>query len=125
MAESNGNRAPTGYEGARPGNLVIDDRENGMFRVHRSAMTSAEIFALERDQIFNRCWLYLGHESEVDRPGDYRRRLVGGRPLIFVRDSDGTIRAFFNSCTHRGATICRQDSGNARLFQCFYHSWTF
>jgi p-cumate 2,3-dioxygenase alpha subunit len=105
--------------------LVVDDRERGMFRIHRSTMTSGDVLALERERIFNQCWLYLGHESEVEKPGDYRRRLVGGRPLIFVRDSDGEVRALLNACTHRGATICRQDAGNNRLFQCFYHAWTF
>jgi p-cumate 2,3-dioxygenase alpha subunit len=105
--------------------LVVDDRGRGIFRVNRSSMTSAEIFAAERELIFNRCWLYLGHESEVHNPGDFRRRTVGGKPVIFVRDSDRQVRAFLNACTHRGARICRQDAGNARLFQCFYHAWTF
>lgn len=105
--------------------LIVDDRDQGMFRVHRTAMTSDEVFALERERIFDTCWLYLGHESEVDKPGDYKRRMVNGRPLIFVRDSDGEVRAFFNSCTHRGAMVCREEQGNARVFQCFYHAWTF
>src|SRR4051794_10851839 len=105
--------------------LIDDDRERGVFRVHRSTMTSPEIFELERQRIFDRCWLYVGHESELKKNGDFRRRMVGGRPIIFIRDSDKRIRAFLNACTHRGATICRQDSGNARIFQCFYHAWTF
>jgi phenylpropionate dioxygenase-like ring-hydroxylating dioxygenase large terminal subunit len=105
--------------------LIIDDRERGLFRVHRSTMTSPEILALEQQRIFERCWLYVGHESEIPKPGDFRRRVVGGKPLIFIHGSDGEIRALFNACTHRGATICRQDEGNARIFQCFYHAWTF
>jgi p-cumate 2,3-dioxygenase subunit alpha len=108
-----------------PADLVVDDQERGLFRVHRSLMTSPEVFEEERERIFSRCWIYVGHESEVERRGDYIRRVVGGRPLIFLRDSDGGVRAFFNTCPHRGATICRQDSGNARVFQCFYHAWTF
>jgi phenylpropionate dioxygenase-like ring-hydroxylating dioxygenase large terminal subunit len=76
--------------------------------------------------IFERNWLYLGHESEVPEPGDFVRRTVGRRPLFFVRSRDtGGIRVFANSCTHRGATICRRDRGNAKTFQCFYHAWTF
>ena len=88
-------------------------------------MTSPEVFAAERAEIFGRCWLYVGHESEVTRPGDYVRRRVGGRPIIFLRDSTGIVRVHFNTCTHRGATVCREDAGNARVFQCFYHAWTF
>ena len=65
--------------------LIIDDRQRGIFRVHRSSMTSDELFQREREQIFSRCWIYLGHESEVENPGDYRRRTVAGRPLFFAR----------------------------------------
>jgi p-cumate 2,3-dioxygenase subunit alpha len=105
---------------------LIDDRPDvGLFRVHRAAMTAPEVFALERERIFPHCWLYAAHESELPRPGDYLRRLVGGRPIFLVRGHDGVVRCFYNSCTHRGALVCRQDSGNAQQFQCFYHAWTF
>ena len=105
--------------------LIIDDRRRGIFKVHRSTMTSMELFRLERERVFNRCWIYLGHESEVENPGDYRRRTVAGRPLFFVRGADGEIRVFLNSCPHRGALICRHDTGNAQVLQCFYHAWSF
>ena len=105
--------------------IVCDDRSRGIFRVHRSAMTSERILADERSHIFNKCWLYVGHASEVAKPGDYLRRWVGGKPVIFLRDSGGTVRIHYNTCTHRGATLCREASGNTRVFQCFYHAWTF
>ena len=105
--------------------LIVDDGERGIFRYHRSALTSPDILELEWERIFDRCWLYLGHESEVEKPGDYRRRTVAGRPLFFVRGRDGQVRVFLNTCPHRGALICRHDEGNARVFQCFYHAWTF
>ena len=106
-------------------NLIIDDRKRGIFRVHRSCMTAAELFRQERERIFDRCWIYLGHESEVENPGDYRRRTVAGRPLFLVRSEDGQVRVFLNSCPHRGAQICRHDAGNARILRCFYHAWSF
>ena len=105
--------------------LILDDIDGDVFRVHRSAMTSAEVLQAERRKVFDRCWLYLGHESEVPNAGDYRRRKVGGRPLFFVRASDGRVRVFYNTCRHRGALVCRHDSGNGEIFQCFYHAWTF
>ncbi len=105
--------------------LIIDDREKGIFRYHRSALTSPSILELERERIFDQCWVYIGHESEVEQPGDYRRRTVAGRPLFMVRGRDGQVRVFLNSCPHRGALICRRDTGNASVFQCFYHAWTF
>ena len=108
-----------------PAELIVDDRQSGIFRVHRSAMTSEDILAVERQRIFSRCWLYVGHTSELVERGDYRRRSVGGRPLVFVRGSDGEIRVLYNTCTHRGTIVCRRDEGNAKTFQCFYHAWTF
>lgn len=105
--------------------LVDDDNETGLFRVHRQAFLSDEVFEEERRRIFDRCWLYLGHESELAEHGDYRMRDLGTRRVIFVRGSDGVVRALLNACTHRGAEVCRQRSGNAKSFQCFYHGWTF
>jgi p-cumate 2,3-dioxygenase subunit alpha len=105
--------------------LVIDDAEFGMFRVHRSVFTSPEILELERKNIFGQAWLYIGHESEVGKPGDFRRRVVADRPLFMIRSRDNKVRIFINSCLHRGALVCRQDSGNAANFVCFYHGWTY
>lgn len=105
--------------------LVDEDRETGLFRVHRQAFLDEEVFAEEQRRIFERCWLYVGHESEVRERGDYRLRDLGARRVLFVRGSDGVVRAFLNACTHRGAEVCRQRAGNAKSFQCFYHGWTF
>ena len=105
--------------------LIIDDSDRGIFRYHRSALTSPDILELERERIFDKCWIYLGHESEVEKPGDFRRRTLVGRPLFFIRGRDRQVRVFLNTCPHRGATICRLDEGNANVLQCFYHAWTF
>ena len=106
-------------------NLVYDRPDLGKFQVHRSSMTSPDIYELERRRIFDRCWLYLGHESEVPNPGDYARRVVAERALFFARDRQGELRVFHNTCPHRGALICRTDHGNAQVLQCFYHAWSF
>jgi phenylpropionate dioxygenase-like ring-hydroxylating dioxygenase large terminal subunit len=105
--------------------LVRDDPAGRIFRVNRRAMTSPEIFADEQRRIFDRCWLYLGHESEIPQPGDFRTRTLVGRPLIFCRGDDGAVRALINSCPHRGAMVCRAQQGNAKAFHCLYHSWSF
>ena len=106
-------------------NLVYDRPDLGKFKVHRSGMVSPEIYELERERIFDRCWLYLGHESEIPNPGDYVRRVVAERALFFARNRDGELAVFHNTCPHRGALICRTDRGNAQVFQCFYHAWSF
>ena len=105
--------------------LVYDRPDLGKFRVHRSSMTSPDLYELERQRIFDKCWLYLGHESEVPNPGDYVRRVVAERALFFARNRDGELVVFHNTCPHRGALICRTDHGNAQVFQCFYHAWSF
>ncbi len=104
---------------------VDDDVQRGLFRVQREAFLSDEILELERARIFDRSWLYLGHESEVAQPGDFRVRELGARRVIFVRGRDGVVRALLNACTHRGAEVCRERGGHANSFQCFYHGWTF
>ena len=108
-----------------PSSYIDDNKAAGVFRVNRVAMTSPAVLEQEWTQVFSRNWVYVGHESEIERPGDFRRRNVGGRPLMFVRGSDGVARAFYNTCPHRGAIICRHDEGNQAVFQCFYHAWSF
>jgi len=106
--------------------IIVERETEGYFAYHRSALTSPEIHRAEIERIFNRSWLYVGHESEVPNRGDFVRRTVGLRPLFFVRSqTTGEVNVFYNSCTHRGATICRRDRGNGKTFQCFYHAWTF
>ncbi len=105
--------------------LLIDDRTHGLFRVNRAAFTDHDVFEQERREIFSRCWLYAGHASEVPRPGDFVTRNIGGRPMLLVHDTGGTIRAFMNTCTHRGNTVERSRAGNTKLFTCFYHAWSF
>lgn len=106
-------------------NYIIDDQEAGLFRVNRRAFTDPECLERERSRIFEKCWIYVGHESEVPHAGDYRSRVAAGRPLILVRGDDGVIRVLLNTCTHRGTMVCRRQSGNAKTFQCPYHAWTF
>ena len=105
--------------------LLVHDQEAKRFEVHRSTLIEPEIFALERRRIFERCWIYVGHESEVRSPGDFKTRAVCGRPVIFCRDSANQPRVFLNTCRHRGTLVCREPEGNAQRYTCFYHGWTY
>jgi p-cumate 2,3-dioxygenase alpha subunit len=104
---------------------VVEDPGRGLFRVNRRTFVDPEILEREQRLIFDQCWLYLAHASEIPNPGDFLTRKVGGRELIFVHGKDGTVRAFFNTCPHRGAMVCRERQGNDKMFRCFYHAWTF
>jgi p-cumate 2,3-dioxygenase alpha subunit len=112
-------------ENGSPEGLVIDNHQDGLFRVNRRAFTDPHVLELERERVFNQCWIYTGHESEIPNPGDFRARRVAGRPVILVRGTDGQVRVLLNTCTHRGAQVCRERTGNARTFQCPYHAWTY
>lgn len=94
-------------------------------RVHRCLYTDEAIFRDEMRKIFGAVWVYLAHESQIPENDDFVTAKLGLRPLIVTRDSSGKIRALFNRCSHRGTTICRQEQGSARAFQCPYHGWNF
>ncbi len=93
--------------------------------VSREIFVSDEIHRLEHDRIFDRTWLYLAHESEIPAPGDYVSRMLGRAPVVVMRHDDGSIHAVLNSCRHRGAKLCRAESGSIRHFVCPYHGWTY
>ena len=95
-------------------------------RVHRKAYVDPEIFDLEMERIFERLWIYIGHESQVKNPGDYYLARVGRQPMMMTRDWNGEINVLYNRCPHRGAQICSARKGNAgKLFRCSYHAWMF
>jgi len=99
--------------------LVKDDR------VHRQVYTAPEIFEEEMRRIFSRVWVFVGHESEVPYPGDYKTTYVGRQPIIMSRHEDGMIYAMYNRCMHRGLIVCREELGNSKYFRCIYHGWTY
>ena len=72
-----------------------------------------------------RSWIYAGHVSELQKPGDYLLLEIGEDSLIIVRDDSGEIRALMNICRHRGARVCEHASGNRKTFVCPYHGWVY
>ena len=100
------------------GALVQEDR------VHRKVYIEPAVFELEMERIFNRSWLFTGHESQVPNQGDFITTQLGKQTLIMVKHLDD-INVLFNRCPHRGARICETESGNTRPFRCPYHGWVF
>ena len=94
-------------------------------RAHRAIYTDPALFELELERIFGRAWLFVGLESQVPRAGDFFTARHGRDRIIVARHGDGILYAFHNRCTHRGAEVCSQASGNTRTFTCPYHAWSF
>jgi Rieske 2Fe-2S family protein len=80
---------------------------------------------LDLDLIWYRDWLFVGHDCEVAKSGDYMTVQIGEYPILIVRDRDGSLHAFHNSCRHRGSRICSAEHGNSARLVCPYHQWTY
>ena len=105
---------------------LIDDRvEQGVFRVHRTAYTDWRIFELETARIFERCWMFLCHESQIPEHGDYFWTEIGRQPVFVNRQKDGSLKCFVNACSHRAAILTPFRRGNARTVTCRFHGWTY
>ncbi len=107
---------PSAYSG-------LVDQDNGM--VSREIFVNADIYAEEQERIFTRAWLFVGHESQVSKPGDFFVSSMGEESVILCRDREGEVHVFLNSCMHRGMKVCRYDEGNTPIFTCPYHGWSF
>ena len=99
------------------------DTTNG--EISREIFVSEDIYEEEKERIFTRAWLYIGHESQIEKPGDYFVTKMGEESVILARDTEGKVHVFLNSCAHRGMKVCRYDEGNTRAFKCPYHAWTY
>ncbi len=100
--------------------------EEGFTRVPYWVYSDPKVFQREMEVIFSgRTYSYVGLECEIPNPGDFRRTFIGDKPVIFVRDTDGTVRVVVNRCAHRGVKFCYHEHGNAQEFICPYHQWAY
>src|SRR5262249_7620066 len=100
--------------------------EGGLARVPYWIYTDADVYRAEQERIFcGRSWCYVALEAEIPNPGDFVRTYVGEKPVVIVRDSEGSISALLNRCAHRGVEFCQRPRGNVREFMCPYHQWTY
>ncbi len=94
-------------------------------RVHASLYRDPRVFDDEMERIFHRGWVFVGHESEIPRVGDFVTRTLGRQPVILARTRDHGVAVLLNRCMHRGTMVCTASHGHARIFQCPYHGWTY
>ncbi len=91
----------------------------------RAFYVDPEIYQLDLDHVFYTQWLFVGHDGEMRRPGDYVTAQVGDYPILVVRGRDGALRAFHNTCRHRGSRICSASKGSSVRLVCPYHNWSY
>ncbi|MDQ2995539.1 MAG: aromatic ring-hydroxylating dioxygenase subunit alpha [Chloroflexota bacterium] len=84
-----------------------------------------EIYAQELDHIFGQMWVCVDRAEQLQQAGDYLTVDVGNESLIIIRGRDSRLRAFYNVCRHRGARLCVDACGNAKVITCKYHAWTY
>lgn len=95
-------------------------------RIPVGRYTDPEFFALERARVFDRSWLYVGTMHDFPETGSFKIfDNMGRAEILIVRGEDGQVRAFYNTCRHRGATVVRDKAGVAPHFECQFHSWMY
>lgn len=82
-------------------------------------------YQLEMEHVFRKVWLFAGHVSEYEKAGSYRLLDLELAPVVVVRGKDQKLRAFLNSCQHRGATVLKEKEGCSPVMSCQYHGWTY
>jgi phenylpropionate dioxygenase-like ring-hydroxylating dioxygenase large terminal subunit len=87
--------------------------------------TEDRFFELERRHLWPRVWVMAGRAEDIPSPGDYFTFDDLGVPIIVLRGRDGVVRAYYNTCKHRGAPVVRETRGSARSLRCGYHGWTY
>ena len=95
------------------------------YTLPQSLYTDDDAFDFDMKAIFAESWLSAGFECELPKTGSYVSMMIGKWPVLIIRDRSGDIRAFHNSCRHRGSMICAPGIGTSPKLVCPYHRWTY
>ena len=90
------------------------------------AYRSNDVFDWEAEHFFEAGWVCVGRADDLAEPGDQRAFRIGQEGILVVRDLQGTLRGFYNTCRHRGHELLEPDaSRNLRAIKCPYHAWVY
>lgn len=103
---------------------LLAERKPG-YSLAQAFYTDPDIFRMDMDAIFHREWLFAIASCELEKSGSYVTHQVGAYGVIIVRGVDGRIRAFHNTCRHRGSVLCKAEKGHVPKLVCPYHQWTY
>jgi phenylpropionate dioxygenase-like ring-hydroxylating dioxygenase large terminal subunit len=101
------------------------DQAEALHRVPARNYFDPERGRAEVERVFRRLPLVLAFSCELREPGAYKATSAAGVPVLITRADDGSVRAFLNACSHRGAIVAADGLGCARRFTCPYHGWTY
>ncbi len=93
--------------------------------VDRMVYSEPAVYEAEQELIFAKTWIFACHRSEISDVGSFFTLDVAGSPIVVVHGQDGEIRAFYNTCRHRGAMVVDEEHGQCRQFRCPYHWWVY
>jgi len=103
---------------------LITDYQNG-YALPRHFYTSQAVYENDIKAYWNASWIWVGHISQIQNPGDFFLFEYGTESVIVARDREENVGAFLNVCRHRGSRVCVEKSGTTRVFACPYHAWTY
>lgn len=103
--------------------LLKQDRPG--FSLPQQLYVGEEAYHFDAEVMLKSVWLYACTVAHVKNPGDFYLFELGETSAIIVRGRDGEVRAFHNTCTHRGAKLCDARTGHVPRIMCPYHQWTF
>lgn len=102
--------------------------EEGSDPIPVERYTSQDYFDRERDQVFRRKWLNVGHMLQAPKPGDYfvADLKIANTSILVMHGKDGRVRAFHNMCSHRGAPLAWDAQGSCKGYlSCRFHGWVY
>nr|WP_295468492.1 aromatic ring-hydroxylating dioxygenase subunit alpha [Mesorhizobium sp.] len=102
----------------------LRNRRDG-YSLEQAFYTDPDYYRVDLELIWYRDWLFAAHDCEIPKPGNYVTLQVGDYPVVIVRDRQGQVRAFHNSCRHRGSRVCASERGASARLVCPYHQWTY
>jgi Rieske 2Fe-2S family protein len=82
------------------------------------------VFEQERRQLFHQKWFCAARTDAIGQPRSFRVIDVAGESVVLLRDEQGTLRAFFNVCRHRGSRLCDDEGHLPSAIRCPYHAWS-
>jgi len=101
------------------------DPDLGHEVIAKERYTSAQFMRLEWERMWTKVWLLGGVEQDLREPGDFICTDIGRESVLIVRQKDGSVRAFYNVCQHRGNRLRSEGTGSTDSFKCQYHHWDY